>query len=57
MEIQEIQIVTEIENIYDEGVYVIVTLDDGFSYVIDVVTPEYLLSLMKEINKNFQYFY
>jgi hypothetical protein len=53
MEIKKIQIVTEIENIYDEGVDVIVTLDDGFSYVIDVVTPKYMLSLMKERNQNF----
>ena len=53
MEIKEIQIVTEIENIYDEGVDVIVTLDDGFTYVIEVVTPEYLLSLMKERNQDF----
>ena len=44
MEIQEIQIVTEIENIYDEGVDVILTLDDGLSYVSKLVIPEYLLS-------------
>ena len=53
MKIKEIQIVTEIENIYDEGADIIVTLDDNFSYVIEVVTPEYLLSLMKERNQNF----
>jgi hypothetical protein len=46
MEIKEIQLVTDIENIYDDGVDVIVTLDDDFSYVIEVVTPQHLLSLM-----------
>lgn len=53
MEIKKIQVVTEIENIYDDSVDVIVTLDDDFSYVIDVVTPQYLLSLMKEKNQSF----
>jgi hypothetical protein len=53
MEIKEIQLVTDIENIYDDGVDVIVTLDDDFSYVIEVVTPQHLLSLMKERNQPF----
>jgi hypothetical protein len=53
MEIKEIQLVTDIENIYDDGVDVIVTLDDDFSYVIEVVTPQHFLSLMKERNQPF----
>lgn len=53
MEIKEIQLVTDIENIYDDGVDVIVTLDDDFSYVIEVVTPQHLLSFMKERNQPF----
>ena len=53
MKIKEIQLVTEIENIHEDGVDVIVTLDDGFSYVIEVVTPQHLLSLMKERNQPF----
>ena len=55
MEIKEIQLVTDIDNIYDDGVDVIVTLDDDFSYsyVIEVVTPQHLLSLMKERNQPF----
>ena len=53
LEIKEIQLVTDIENIYDDGVDVIVTLDDDFSYVIEVVTPQHLLSLMKERNQPF----
>ena len=53
MEIKKIELVTEIENIYDDSVDVIVTLDDDSSYVIDVVTPQYLLSLMKEKNQPF----
>ena len=46
MTIKEIKLVTDIENIYDDGVDVIVTLDDDFSY-------EHLLSLMKERNQPF----
>ena len=53
MKIKEIQLVTDIENIHDDGVDVIVTLDDDFSYVIEVVTPQHLLSLMKESNQLF----
>lgn len=53
MKIKEIQLVTEIENIHEDGVDVIVTLDDGFSYVIEVVTPQHLLSLMKDRNQPF----
>ena len=53
MKINEIQLVTEIENIHEDGVDVIVTLDDGFSYVIEVVTPQNLLSLIKERNQPF----
>ena len=53
MKIKEIQLVTEIENIHEDGVDVIVTLDDGFSYVIEVVTPQNLLSLIKERNQPF----
>ena len=30
---------TDIENIYDDGVDVIVTLDDDFSYVIESASP------------------
>ena len=53
MKIKEIQLVTEIENIHEDDVDVIVTLDDDFSYVIEVVTPQRLLSLMKERNQPF----
>ena len=53
MEIKEIQLVTDIENIYDDAVDVIVTLDDDFSYVIEVVTPQHFLFLMKERNQPF----
>jgi len=53
MEIKEIQLVTEIENIYDDAVDVNVTLDDNFTYVIEVVTPQHLLSLMKDRNQPF----
>ena len=44
---------TDIENIHDDGVDLIVTLDDNFSYVIEVVTPQHLLSLIKERNQPF----
>lgn len=53
MKYKEINIVTEIENVYDDWADVIVTLDNGFSYVIVVATPEYLISLMNETNQNF----
>lgn len=53
MKINEIQLVTEIENIHEDGVDVIVTLDGGFSYVIAVVTSQNLLSLIKERNQPF----
>ena len=53
MKIEEIQLVTEIENIHEDGVDVNVTLDNGFSYVIVIVTPQYLLSLMKDRNQPF----
>ncbi len=53
MKINEIQLVTEIENIHEDGIDVIVTLDYGFSYVIEVVTPQNLLSLIKERNQPF----
>lgn len=53
MEIKKIELVTEIENIYDDSVDVNVTLDDGFNYVIEVVTPQYFLSFMKEKNQLF----
>jgi hypothetical protein len=53
MKIKEIRIVTEIENIYNKGIEVIITLDDGFSYAINVVTPQYMIYLMKEGNQNF----
>ena len=36
MKIIEIQLVTDIENIHEDGVDVIVTLDNGFNYVIEV---------------------
>ena len=53
MQIKEIYIVDEIENIFDDSIDVIVTLEDGFSYSVAVATPEYLLSRMNEENLNF----
>jgi len=50
MKIKEIKIVTEITDIKNNCANVIVRLNNNFSYVINVVTPLYLLSLMKETN-------
>ena len=44
---------TEIENIYNDRVDVIVRLDDDCNYAIDLPTPQYLLSVMKENNQPF----
>jgi hypothetical protein len=51
--LKKIRILTEIEDIYNDCVFVSVGLTDGFSYEVLVATPEYLLSSMKAKNQNF----
>jgi hypothetical protein len=53
MKIKEIQLVTDIENIYADGIDVIVILDDDFSYVIEIVILQHLLSLMAIVHVSF----
>ena len=38
----------EIENVDEDSADIIITLKDGQNYIIEVATPQYLLSLMKE---------
>lgn len=43
----------DIPNIYDDNIEVVVTLENQREYVVTVITPQYLLSLMDRDKVNF----
>lgn len=53
MKIKKIQVVTEIENVHDGSADVNVTLNARFTYVIEVATPQSLISTINETNQPF----
>ena len=53
MKIRKIEFITEIKDVYNDNVDVFVENEDGYTYVMNVVTPQDLLDEMNQEKSNY----
>ena len=53
MEVKTIELMEDIQNVYNDNIDVLVENEDGYEYIISVGTPQNLLNQMKKEKTNF----